>query len=86
MVKEQVYDTPRLDTGQRTELLRRAYAAWFKGGGKEMPNAERSGVKVRLRLVYVVLHGAAGVLVVYRVRPDNLALRAMKRWPESVGK
>ena len=50
-----------------------------------MPN-ESSGVKMRLGLAYVVLHGAAGVLAVYRVRPDNLALRAMKRWPESVGK
>jgi hypothetical protein len=60
-------------------------AAWFKTGGTEMPN-ESSGVKMRLGLAYVVLHGAAGVLAVYRVRPDNLALRVMKRWPESVGK
>jgi hypothetical protein len=58
-------------------------AAWFKTGGTEMPN-ESSGVKMRLGLAYVVLHGPVGVLAVYRVRPDNLALRAMKRWPVSI--
>lgn len=40
---------------------------------------------MRLGLAYVVLHGASGVLAVYRVRPDNLALRVLKRWSESVG-
>lgn len=30
--------------------------------------------------------GAAGVLAVYRVRLDNLGLRVMKRWPESIEK
>jgi len=36
-----------------------------------MPN-DASCVKMRLGLAYVVLHGAGGVLAVYRVRPDNL--------------
>jgi len=40
---------------------------------------------MRLGLVYEVLHGAEGVLAVYRVRPDNLPRRALRRWPESVG-
>ena len=82
-MKEQVYATPSLNNEQRADLVRRAFAAWFKGGGTELPT-ERSGVKVRLGLVYVVLHGASGVLAVYRVRPDNLALRALQRWPESL--
>lgn len=82
---EQVHEPLKLDNDQRVDLQRRAMAAWFKAGGTEVPN-ERSGVRLRLGLAYVVLHGASGVLVVYRVRPDNLALRAMKRWPESVGK
>jgi hypothetical protein len=82
---EQTHTPLKLDADQRAELVRRAYVAWFKGGGTEMPN-DSSGVKMRLGLAYVVLHGAAGVLAVYRVRPDNLALRVMKRWPESVGK
>ena len=34
----------------------------------------------------VVLHGENGVLTVYRVRPDNLALMVMKRWPASLEK
>ena len=65
-------------------MERMGLSAWFKAGGTEVPN-EHSGVKVRLGLAYVVLHGAGGVLAVYRVRPDNLALRVMKRWPKSVG-
>jgi hypothetical protein len=52
-------------------------------GNVELPN-DRSGVKMRLGLAYVVLHGVTGVLAVYRVRPDNLALQALKRWPESL--
>jgi hypothetical protein len=84
MPKEQVWETPKLTADQRAELVRRAYAAWFKAGGTEMPDSERSAVKVRLGLVYVVLHGAAGVLAVYRVRPDNLALRRMARPPKNL--
>ena len=82
---EQTHEPLKLDAEQRADLLRRAMAAWFKAGGTEMPN-ESSGVKMRLGLAYVVLHGPAGVLAVYRVRPDNLALRSMKRWPESIEK
>jgi hypothetical protein len=83
MPKEQTHAPLKLDAGQRADLVRRAYAAWFKAGNAELPT-ERSGVKMRLGLAYVVLHGSAGVLAVYRVRPDNLALRALKRWPESL--
>lgn len=80
---EQTHVPLKVGAAQRADLLRRAKAAWFGSGGTETPN-ESSGVKVRLGLVYVVLHGARGVLAVYRVRPDNLALRAMKRWPASI--
>ena len=85
MPKDQIYDTPKLDDDQRAALVRRAKAAWFSAGDRETPN-DHSTVKVRLGLMYVVLHGASGVLAVYRVRPDTLALRAMKRWPEGVEK
>ena len=84
MPKEQVFDTHKLDEGQRAELVRRGYVAWFKAGSTEIPT-DQSCVKVRLGLMYVVLHGTDGVLAVYRIRPDNLALRVLKRWPESVG-
>lgn len=85
MPKEQVHEPLKLDADQRADLLRRAMAAWFKTGGTETPTGA-SGIKMRLGLAYVALHGSTGLLAVYRVRPDNLALRAMKRWPESVGK
>ena len=81
MGKTQIYETPKLGDDQRAELVRRAYVAWFKSGGTQMPT-DRSSLKMRLGLAYVVLHGASGVLAVYRVRPDNLALRVLKRWPE----
>ncbi len=83
MVKEQTHPPVKLDAEQRADLLRRSYAAWFKAGGTETPT-ERSGVKMRLGLAYVVLHGAGGVLAVYRVRPDTQTLRALKRWPKSL--
>ena len=82
---EQTHEPLKLDAAQRADLTRRAMAAWFKAGGTEPPSGA-SGVKMRLGLAYVVLHGAAGVLAVYRVRPDNLALRVMKRWPASLEK
>jgi len=81
--KEKVYDTPKLGAGERSDLVRRACVAWFRSGGTEIPS-QASAVKVRLGLVYVVLHGASGVLAVYRVRPDNLALRVLTRWPKSL--
>lgn len=73
----------QLDTEQRADILRRALAAWFKTGGTERPN-ETSRVKVHQGRVYAVLHGTSGVLAVYRVRPDNMGLRAMRRWPSSI--
>lgn len=82
---EQTYEPLKLDAAQRADILRRAMAAWFKAGGTETPSGA-SGIKMRLGLAYVVLHGATGVLAVYRVRPDNLALRVMKRWPASIEK
>lgn len=82
---EQKYAPLKPTAEQRADLLRRAMAAWFKAGGTETPS-RASGVKMRLGLAYVVLHGPNGLLAVYRVRPDNLALRVMKRWPASLEK
>ena len=80
---KQTHERLKLDADQRADLLRRAKAAWFSAGGRETPN-EPSGIKVRQGLVYLELHGTRRVLAVCRVRPDNFAPRAMKRWPESV--
>lgn len=70
---------------QRADLLRRAKIAYLQTGGAETPN-DRSGYKMLRGLGYVVLHGARGVLAVYRVRTDNGLLRRLKRWPVWVGK
>lgn len=82
---EQTHEPLKVNNIQRADLLRRACASWFKSGGIDVPS-EASGVKVRLGLVYVVLHGASGVLAVYRARTDNGLLRRMKRWPASIEK
>jgi hypothetical protein len=63
MPKEQVHEPLKLDAEQCTNLLRRAMSAWFKTGGTKVPN-ESSGVRMRLGLAYVALHGAEGVLAV----------------------
>lgn len=65
-------------------LTRRAKAAWFDTGGTVSPT-EASCVVMRDGLGYVVLKDAEGaVLAVYRIRPDNLTLRRMKRPPKGV--
>ena len=66
------------------DLIRRASAAWQQGGEGEGPAL--GAFKLHKGLGYVVLRGAGGVLAVYRVRPDNLALRRLKRWPVWVEK
>ena len=66
------------------ELTRRAKAAWFDTGGTVSPT-EASGVVLRVGLGYVVLRDADGAtLAVYRIRPDNLTLRRMRRPPNEL--
>jgi hypothetical protein len=50
-----------------------------------MVPTDASGVVLRDGLGYVVLRKADGsVLAVYRIRPDNLTLRRMKRPPKRI--
>ena len=67
------------------DLLRRARAAWQQGGEGSGPALD-CAFKLHKGLGYVVLRGASDVLAVYRVRPDNLTLRRLKRWPVWVEK
>lgn len=55
----------------------------MQAGGTELPTPQ-SGFKLYKGLAYVVLHGTVGVLAVFRVLPDNLALRRMKSLPLSL--
>jgi hypothetical protein len=80
---EQTHELPELTDEQEGDLLRRAKAAWAATGEPGAPTA-RGGVEVVDGLGYVVLYGRGDVLAVYRVRPDNLLLRRLKRWPVGV--
>lgn len=79
-----VHDFRAPTEAQAADLLRRAMVAWLSSDGVEVPDASRSKVRLHQGLGYVVLHGASSVLAVYRIRPDNLALRRMKRWPATI--
>ena len=82
---EKVHELTMPDAVGIADLVWRATVAWLQTGGTEPPN-NASGFKLYKGLGYAVLHGAGGVLAVYRVRPDNLMLRRMKRCPKGVEK
>jgi hypothetical protein len=64
------------------DLTRRAFAAWFRTGGTDQPDAG-SGVVEHQGRRYVVLRNVNGVLAVYRVRHDEV-LRRMRRPPKTI--
>ena len=71
-------------TADEQDLLRRAYAAYFKGGGTDQPAELASGLETsEAGKKYVVLRNTHGVLAVYRVRNDGV-LKGMKRWPAEI--
>lgn len=82
---EKIHEFKKPSKEEAADWLRRAIVAWVKAGGAEMPSA-RSGFKLHKGLGYVVLNSASSVLAVYRVRPDNHALRRMVRWPRGLEK
>ena len=65
------------------DLIRRAFAAYFRSGGGDqlMQPSRDSGVeKAANGKHYVVLHNQRGTLAVYRIRNDGM-LKGLKRWP-----
>ena len=64
------------------DLVRRALAAYFRGGADIQP-ANTSGVVEHEGKSYVVLHNVNGILAVYRVRNDGV-LKGLKRWPKAI--
>ena len=82
---EKVHESVMPKATDVTDIVRRATVAWLQSGGTGPPT-NTSGFKLYKGLGYAVLHGAGGVLAVYRVRPDSLMLRRMKRWPKGVEK
>lgn len=77
---EQVHTFTMPDAEQCANLVHRARVALLQAGDTRTPN-DRSAVKMVDGLGYVVLYGTEGTLAVYRIRPDTLLLRRMKRWP-----
>lgn len=70
--------------GERSDLTRRAKAAWFSDDANDGTPDDTSGYVTLKGLGYVVLRGGGVVLAVYRVRSDNLMLRRMKRPPKGL--
>jgi|HubBroStandDraft_3_1064219.scaffolds.fasta_scaffold421564_3 hypothetical protein len=64
------------------DLLRRAFAAYFRSGGMDQPSNGSQVVEEGGRL-YVVLENVNGILRVYRVRADG-ALKGLRRWPKAI--
>jgi hypothetical protein len=64
------------------ELLRRAFAAWFRSGGQDQPS-NSSGTVRHKGHQYVVLRHVRGVLAVYRIRNDGM-LKRLRRWPAEI--
>lgn len=80
---EQVHTFKMPDAEQCSNLVHRARVALLQAGDTRTPN-NRSAVEMVDSLGYVVLRGTDGTLAVYRIRPDNLMLRRMKRWPTAL--
>src|SRR4029077_11243262 len=54
------------------DLVKRAFAAWFRSGGTDQPSSAAGGIEEHNGKEYVVLRNVRGVMKVYRVRPDGM--------------
>ena len=64
------------------DLIRRAYAAYFRSGANQQPSSVDSGFEFHKRKGYVVLRSGGEILAVYRVR-NNGALKGLRRYPKA---
>jgi hypothetical protein len=81
-LKKKKHEPQGLDL-EDEEYIRRAIAAWLRGGsGRPMP-ANTSSVEEYNGKFYVELHNFNGTLAVYRIRNDGV-LKRLKRWPKEV--
>jgi len=67
------------------DLLRRAFAAYFRSGGDfaMQPSDSASGLVFHNDKAYVALRNGSDTLAVYRVRNDGM-LKRLRRWPAAV--
>lgn len=68
---------------ENKDIMRRAFAAWFRAGGEDQPMAEGSNLEAHEGRKYAVLRNACGVLAVYRVTIGG-QLKRLKRWPKGI--
>jgi hypothetical protein len=68
-----------------TDLIRRAYAAYFRRNGSRatVPSSTDSAVEEVDGKSYVVLRNLSGTLAVYRVKVDG-QLKFLVRWPSEL--
>lgn len=92
-MKEQTHQARKLTADERADLLRRGLAAWFTTPGAQTTGPDGHPVAARLAtlkdetnpghlLHFVLIDAGPDMLVVYRVRNDNLMLRRMRRPPK----
>ena len=68
------------------DLVRRAFAAWYRSENIHTQPANTSGIRKHAKKRYVVLNSigsATGILAVYRVKNDGF-LKRLKRWPKEL--
>ena len=65
------------------DVLRRAFAAWFRRGANVAIPANTSSVAEHEGKFYVELHNVNGTLAVYRIRNDGM-LKKLRRWPSEI--
>lgn len=63
--------------------VRRAFAAWYRNEGAQVPSETASGLTTHEGLEYVVLRNVTGVLAVYRVTNKG-QLKRLRRWPAAL--
>jgi hypothetical protein len=96
---EQKHDTRLLTDEERSDLTRRALAAWFSSadpathGAHKKPTTARMATKTKTGedgtthyLHFAVVHAGADVLAVYRAQPrgDSYSLRLLIRPPRDL--
>lgn len=68
------------------ELMRRAYAAYFRHGGEGLMQPSHWPTSTPVKYdgkTYVALANSHQMLAVYRVRNDGM-LKGLKRWPAAI--
>jgi len=72
--------------GDEPELVRHSIAAYFRAGGLDQPDGDKSSAEKFQGKYYTVLRNSDGVLAVYRIRAFDAVLKRLRRWPSEIEK